>query len=309
MMGAATYLQAGTITDKAHLAGLLAFASATTNNVSVAVDFSSWVQKTDGTPLALGNVSGTPMYMEGAFAAYEAFDDSVGLVMMPYDDGAQTVTPALSDWQAYLAARAQWEAGTRATKPIPKRCQLAYQNFLLNGEEVPAGKCDSYVKVDRRLARNGCLKDVVRRGFTKTWATLMGTAANNPYNLGMYIPTSATDTMVIDNFCTLADPNNPYDQETTRGILSETYVSLNEVPFSECTPPTAAAMCAGLAPTCGAQNAIDSCGTPRVIGCNTCIAPLSTFVLNTTSVTGGADRKSTRLNSSHNPASRMPSSA
>lgn len=53
MMGVAPLLLSRTVTEKAAVAGLSAFASATTNNVSVSVDFSSWIMSASGTPLIL----------------------------------------------------------------------------------------------------------------------------------------------------------------------------------------------------------------------------------------------------------------
>ena len=58
MMNAAAQVpRPATSTETAFMAGELAFVSATTNNQSVLVDFSSWVQDTARTRLVLGNVT------------------------------------------------------------------------------------------------------------------------------------------------------------------------------------------------------------------------------------------------------------
>ena len=79
MMNAAARWRAGTIPSTAFMAGELAFVSATTNNQSVIVDFSSWVQDNNKNALVLGNVQvvDSPTYAEALYIALDNGDGTV----------------------------------------------------------------------------------------------------------------------------------------------------------------------------------------------------------------------------------------
>jgi hypothetical protein len=144
MMNAGARWRAGTITDFAFMAGELAFANATTNNQSVLVDFSSWVQDKNKNALVLGNVESAapPSYAE---ALYIAFDNGDGTVTVVLDDAASRakampigMTNSVTDLNiAYLA----FQSGV-GPKPVPRRCGGALFLNAWYGEAVPAGKCD-----------------------------------------------------------------------------------------------------------------------------------------------------------------------
>lgn len=77
-----------------YIGGELAFISATTNNVSVNVDFSSWYRDSTGTRLVLGNVSNAPQYLEGAYVAYKTAAGNIGVMLVPGSKAARGTVSA-----------------------------------------------------------------------------------------------------------------------------------------------------------------------------------------------------------------------
>jgi len=229
MMNAAPKVVAGIVSEKAHLAGLLAFTSATTNNVTVNVDFASWVRKADTNPLVLGNVSGAPPYTESVFRAVENRDGSVGIHMSPFS----AATESSSGLDLIATAYRDWRDGKRSTKPFPKRCAGCK---LLNhqyGEAIPSGKCDNFLAVEIASLYDG------REARPPNWASggvpwtssgINGTAAHNS---NMYIEAyEATNPVATYQMC-VYDPRYTYVGQCSYylPILSETYVSTWDAPF------------------------------------------------------------------------------
>lgn len=287
MMGAASKLLAGTISEKVFVAGLSAFISATTNNVSVSVDFASWVMTTAGTPLILGNVSGAPTGVESSFAAVEdPINGQILLAMTPEVKG----TTALSDYASDLKVQyTAWKGGTRAQKPVPVRCSdFRYLNSDF-GEPIPPGKCDRYVALNFAGETAACgftSTQTWSRSFTQTWTQFLTSQAKvavTPYNDLMYIPTSSTATYVHAATEYYEDGTVSVLGARAYNALSETYVALNQARYTDCTPlvETDAQVCArmaaqkGLSSWCGTMNATDTCNTPRTVSCGVCASPLS----------------------------------
>jgi hypothetical protein len=82
MAGAGSKFLAGNVTATNFMAGELAFVTATTNNRTVQVDFSSWVMDSTGNGLVLANVTATtpqPMYAEAVYYAVQNADGTVGI--------------------------------------------------------------------------------------------------------------------------------------------------------------------------------------------------------------------------------------
>jgi hypothetical protein len=262
MMNAAARLRAGTITASTFLAGELAFASATTNNQSVLVDFSSWIQDASGNPLVLGNVepASPPPYAE---ALYIALDNGDGTVAVVLDDAASRTTTMPGNMfnsvgdlnMAYQA----WQAGI-APKPVPRRCGGALFLNTWFGEPVPAGKCDAGLS----WARGFCITG------SDPWSGVAGTTA--PMNGYMQLTqpggTYRRAAVDADNFC-----------GPMRTVLSETYVHMWQRAYDlpgACTAESDASFCKRLGRDCGSFTATDNCGLVRTVGnCGACAAPLT----------------------------------
>jgi hypothetical protein len=148
MMGAGALVQSGAILAKDFVAGELAFITATTNNQSVLVDFSSWVRGADGQSIVLGNVQNTskPTHADAVYQALDNLDGQVGIMV---DDAAAwagwspagpmpaTVTAMNGDLEQ---AWTNYQAG--GPKPIPLRCGAALYLETQKDERLPLGKCD-----------------------------------------------------------------------------------------------------------------------------------------------------------------------
>jgi hypothetical protein len=210
MMGAAARQRAGNITAKDFVAGLLAFATATTNNQSVMVDFSSWVLDSTGKGTVLGDVDGTATRRESVYTVVENADGTVAVLIgevgeMAPIGGASIGIPPPSDgiisnnqelglaWTAYLNSGSAY--------PLPRRCGGALFLNMTSWVAVPAGKCDSGLLFAQGAISYG------------TWAGVAGTTA--PFNGRMWLTTSSTA---------------PYKKGTTgydnRRVLSETYIHM-----------------------------------------------------------------------------------
>jgi hypothetical protein len=225
MMNAGAARLAGTVADKAYLAGELGFITATTNNQTVNVDFASWMRKTDGTSLVLGNVAGAPPWSEGSIMALEKPDGSVSVYFRrpprsyPQDGIAKLAT-------AYAA----WKGGTRTTKPVPPRCAGYLYLYLVYKEPIPAGKCDPYLAPGFDTAGMAGIDYVFG---AKTWTASGFTAA--PYNDYMLLDSPTDTTTPVMSACTREHPTlfgacaldgGPFP------VIAETYVHLWDPPYT-----------------------------------------------------------------------------
>ena len=142
MMNVGAKVLAGTVSDKAFLAGELAFVSATTNNQTVNVDFASWVDDVNNAGLLLGDVDGTPQFYEGAYLAYEAPDGIHVGVWKPLFGGG-----GFNEHSALTLLNAQYTGYTNGigNRPVPKRCAGA---MSLNDSTLMAAKCDSALTLE-----------------------------------------------------------------------------------------------------------------------------------------------------------------
>ena len=249
MMNAAARFRAGSIDQTSFVAGLLAFASATTNNQSVMVDFSSWVRDSAGNSVVLGNVDGTnpPQYAEALYVALDMGDGNVKVII---DDTASRTHKMPggvrnSVWELDRA----YKGAPSTRKPVPKRCAGSLYLNKRYGVPMPAGQCDSGLEWAAGFCTRG----------GATWRTVTGASAPvmNDY---MQLTTAAAPylrTLDVDgNSCSNLLP-----------VISETYVHTFERPYDfpagTCTAETDAALCARHEVTCGTLAADDNCGTTR----------------------------------------------
>jgi hypothetical protein len=150
MMNAAAKWKGGQIPDKIFLAGELAFASATTNNQTVLVDFASWVQDQNKNSVVLGNVQSTnpPTYTDSVYIALDNGDGTVQVIIgdtaFAVNEGYMPLPSTMNNSYADLNAAYNTFKNGQGPKPIPRRCGGALDLAKLNpGEEVPFGKCDA----------------------------------------------------------------------------------------------------------------------------------------------------------------------
>lgn len=274
MMGAAAKFADGTIDDTTLLAGELAFATATTNNITVQVDFAAWVRTKAGGKLILGNVglgpTGVlPPYLEGVYSAAQIPNDGIMIHMSNAGKG----TSSLGDYEssarpAYLA----WLNGFQIDRPVSKRC-LFNRDFANESgyEAVAPGKCDQYTTYFLDGQAKQYTNDVIGPWYTTetrsagpTWASVLGAAAVLPHNNLMTLPE------------TLDFYDSSTDTHTSETILSETFVTLNEAPTTTCTPESDVAFCTRLnAPASCIYDftAADNCNTNRSVRCGCATAP------------------------------------
>ena len=201
MMNAAGQWRLGKISDKNLVAGEVAFISATTNNQSVMVDFSSWVMDSTKLGLVLGNVQNVnpPTRAESVYYAVDNGDGTVSVRIAAAGSGATTVT------DTYDELNDAWGAFQKnvppSPKPVPVRCGGAlYLNYYY-GEPVPAGKCDDGLTWANASSSTGSRK----------WSAVAGTTA--PMNQYMLLPLDAATPLMRGH---TADDLEP--------VLSETYV-------------------------------------------------------------------------------------
>ena len=258
MMNAGARWRSGAVTAKTFVAGELAFVSATTNNQSVLVDFSSWIQGSNGTSLVLGNVDpvNPPPYAEALYMVLENSDGTVSVVL---DDAASLsnsmpagmFNSATDLHRAYEA----WQDGV-APKPVPRRCGGALLLKTFFGESVPAGKCDSGLSWASGFCTWG----------SAPWSDVSGTTA--PMNSYMRLGGGYKRALVNNGQC-----------GSMVKVLSETYVHMwsraYDLPGS-CTPESNGSFCARLGLNCGTVSATDNCGNVRsVSSCGSCTAGLT----------------------------------
>jgi hypothetical protein len=257
MMNAGAHFRSGNVLQNPFLAGELAFITATTNNQSVMVDFSSWVLDRNNNALVLGNVQSAspPTYAE---ALYVALDNGSGNISVLLDDAASRtnvmpagMTNSIVDIDvAYLA----FQAGL-APKPTPRRCGGALFLNAWFGEPVPSGKCDSGLTWTTSFCSTG----------SSPWSTVSGTTA--PMNSYMQLTQPGGKykrALVTDGVCGVMKP-----------VMSETYVHMWErnydLPGTACTAESNASFCSRWGRNCGAVTGTDNCGNARTVSsCGTC---------------------------------------
>jgi hypothetical protein len=200
MMNAAAQWEQGKVNERNFVAGELAFISATTNNQSVMVDFSSWVMDSTNTGLILGNVQNVnpPTRAE---SVYYVVDNGDGTVSVRIAAAASGLTTVSDTFEALNASWSTYLDGPPAAKPVPRRCGGAlYLNYYY-GEPVPAGKCDDGLAWGNASTAAGSRK----------WSSVTGTTA--PMNQYMLLPLNASTPLMRGP---TADELKP--------VLSETYV-------------------------------------------------------------------------------------
>ena len=213
MMNASPLILNGTISEKNHIAGELAFITATTNNQTVSVDFASWVENASGTPIILGNVSGSPKNYEGAFLAAVNSDGTIAIAVdtSVWGNGSAPLASFLDTDFIYES----WQWGLVPQKPVPKRCAQAFDFFRLFNEPIPTGKCDAGLQL-------GVPRTEV------TWSSLLSQPVL-PYN--NYMPLTSVVTM--------------YPALNSEPVLAGTITHTDEIPYTTSgnwivsEPPTA----------------------------------------------------------------------
>ena len=201
MMDAASKLATGTIADTDFLAGELALVTATTNNRSVLVDFSSWVKDATNAGRVLANVESDtpPVYAESAFASYRLPDGTAGVSVSPIT----VPTGFLSAFDELALSYSAYRAG-QGPRPSPTRCPAALFLNAKYGEPVPSDQCDAGI---------AWLESAT--GYpsgSKTWATVSGTTA--PMNQYQLLPANLASA--------------PFLRAPAEPIVSETYTFLWE---------------------------------------------------------------------------------
>jgi hypothetical protein len=213
MMNAAAAFVAGTVPAKAFIAGELGLVTATTNNQSVSVDFSSWVQDKNQNGLVLGNVQSFPLptYAESVYAVRDNGDGTVGVIL---DDAAllaRTAMPSgMTDSTTDLEnAYTTWSSSPKsAPKPIPRRCGASLDLVAKHSEPSYLGKCDSGLV----WAGGSCMSG---SETYQNYSTLTGKATTAPMNTYM---------MTTKNGGAYARAND--GTCNVKPILSETYVHM-----------------------------------------------------------------------------------
>jgi hypothetical protein len=225
MMDTGTHVLAGTISEKAYVGGQLAFIAATTNTVSVDVDFAAWVRKNDKNPLILANVAGAPGWNEGSFIAIEYADGSVGVTFEAlYDRFPASTFGSVKTLLELEDAYDDYLDGRRATAPVPKRCAGYLILWAYHGVPVPAGRCDGPVV-------SNYAKVMASSSSTNLWSQLL-TSPVMPYNSWMEAERRETFGPQVD---WVMREYADQAQTIVRGsypILSETYIHLNEASYA-----------------------------------------------------------------------------
>ena len=224
MMNAGARLLDGTIQERSYVAGELAFVAATTNNVSVNVDFASWAGRENkgNDPIVLGRPEGQPIAADAVFSAILLPSGNVGIYARRF--GGHQVSSAVGPLQkAHLA----WKNGFG--KPNPKRCVGALQlRYLYPADYAsPTDKCDSFA-----LSQLGLAHPTLAGGSGTPWSTAAGTLEHYMHHESPNgVPEYYLQVKPGDLGCTTADPT--YRDGSCRWLtIGETYVHLNEVPFT-----------------------------------------------------------------------------
>jgi uncharacterized protein YjbI with pentapeptide repeats len=257
MMDAAAKFRAGKMTETAFIAGELAFASATTNNQSVLVDFSSWVEGVDQNSLLLGQVtsSSPPTYAE---AVYIALDMGNGQVKVVLDDTSAR-TPVMPNVGSAPMINSVWDLDRaykaykdlKAPQPVPRRCAGALYLNKKYQEPMPTTQCDTGLEWSFGFCARG----------GKPWSKTAGTTG--PMN--GYMQQTVSDNRyqrtvdLVNNNC-----------QNFRPVLSETYVHMWEPNYdlqTTCTAESDATFCSRNGATCGTLTAVNNCGVSKTVSC------------------------------------------
>lgn len=201
MMNASSYFAAGTLSDANLIAGMLSFITSTTNNISVQVDFASYIQLNDGTYRVLGNptvLSGTTQYPEGAFMTV-LIDEGGG------NYSYRILTYATKTNSYYTTLLSAYDRAPVGAKPAAKRCLGAKYLQEMRSVAVPGGKCDNGTGF-----RDATISDP---SIFFSW-TSMANAYNNALTSDLDVPKAAW----VDNI--------------KRTVIGGTHVFLNETPVS-----------------------------------------------------------------------------
>jgi hypothetical protein len=259
MMNAGARWRAGTVAESTFVAGELAFATATTNNQSVLVDFSAWIQKKDKTPLVLGNVqaSNPPSYAEALYIALDNGDGTVSIILDDAASKASAMPHGMIDSVVDLNAAYLAYTNGSGSKPVPRRCGGALFLNTWFGEPVPEGKCDDGLSWAPGFCEKGA----------DDWSSLAGTTA--PMNGYMQL-TNASGSYerapMVNGACGALKP-----------VLSETYVHMWDRNYDlsgPCVPESNATFCSRLGKNCGSVTDADNCGSVRTVAsCGGCTAP------------------------------------
>ena len=224
MMNAGAQVLASATSEKSYIAGELAFATATTNNQVVNVDFASWVRKSNNTSaLILGNVAGSPPWAEGSIMALDMPDGSVQMFQR-----RPPTNYSLSAADKLYTAYQDWQQGRRSTKPVPRRCAgwllIKAANY---NEVIPSGKCDPYLTPAFNLSGNLNIDLVFGAA---TWASAGATA--QPYSANMVLDSPSDSGQMTA--CTREHPDVFGQCDSGAGpfpVISETYIHLWDPPY------------------------------------------------------------------------------
>lgn len=293
MMGtAALYASgadAGIIDAQALVGGELAFASATTNNIAVKVDFSSWIRTKAGQQLILANVGkgpdgGYPSAIDGVFSVSIRGDGTASLVV----DDIRSGTSGLDDYKGGLVpAYVSWWAHVTRERPVAKRClgdKVLTKLPFASGFREARGKCDAYSayissgfpesSIDPQTQTRTDVQ--IARIESQSWSSWLGAASVRPFNDVMIFSDSLFRSVVEFNVTTGVTRPISSSLEPT---VSETYVFLNEPPFNLCVPETDDRYCTrhnqAAGPACAPFTAFDNCQGSRTVRCNCTINPPS----------------------------------
>jgi hypothetical protein len=220
MMNAAAKFRAGTITEHRHIAGLLAFVTATTNNQSVMIDFASWVQDRYRNALVLGNVDpvNPPKYTE---AMYLALDKGGGKVAIVIANPAWDFTgspPSTIDSLADLQKTHRASLGGGLPRVAPKRCAGNLHLNKFEGVALDPTKCDAGTTYGTTSCSTGA----------QPWSAIAGTTAPMNSYMALTQPGGAFE-LSNDGTC------NTYE------VLSATFVHLWDPAYTFVDPwPTIA---------------------------------------------------------------------
>jgi hypothetical protein len=264
------------ITEEAYVAGMLSFAAATTNNISVNVDYASWGMNTSGNSFVMGNFEPTTRHIEAEFINYDlgVTPKQYGVAVRVWPEStaarSQIYNSAVVDiasvsgkgvFLTYADFKACYDAAT--TKPQPKRCSWAAK---LNGDTngayaIPAGKCDEYLLTEKAGSKHVITHDL----WETTWSQIIPNPV--PLNRLQAIPWKRANFKITDTVT--GTGAGTYTYNTVGG----TTMAIIDVPWVDgtpacCIPSTDATFCA-TAPvvTSGSKTCTDNCGKARTAFC------------------------------------------
>ena len=210
MMNAAAKFRAGTITEHRFVAGLLAFVTATTNNRSVMIDFSAWVQDKNLNPLVLGNVDpvNPPRYTEAMYLAVDKGGGKVGIIVADSAWGFTTPPGSMIDSMKELERVNRASTGGGLPPATIKRCAGNLHLNRKQGVPLDPTKCDTGTTYAEPTCSTGA----------QPWSAIPGTTA--PMNSYMMLTQAGgVFEVAVAGGCTLYK------------VLSATYVHLWDPPY------------------------------------------------------------------------------